>query len=91
MHNAVFRFEQVKNENESLKQRVIDTSDDSVTEEASMEERHQNSAVDNTEEGISHSSMFTSACVAYHCVADRNPSQASDSDSVVYAVPFDTA
>ena len=80
----------MKNENELLKQRMID-SNDSITdsEEASMEESHQYSAVDNTEERISHS-IVTSVCVAYRCVADRNPSTASDSDSVVYAVPFDT-
>ena len=81
----------MKNENESLKQRVID-SNESATEEASMEERYQNSAIDDTEERMSYSSIITSACVAYtyHSVADRNPSPASDSDSVVYAVPFHT-
>ena len=81
----------MKNENESLKQRLIDSSE-SATEEASMEERHRNSAIDNTEERMSRSCIVTSACVAYTChsIADRNPSPASDSDSVVYAVPFDT-
>ena len=87
---TLFRFEQVKNENESLKQRAIIDSNESATEEASMEERYQNSAVDNREERMSHSSIVTSACVAYRSVTDRNPSPASDSDSVVYAVPFDT-
>ena len=83
----------MKNENESLKQRVIDSNESATEfEEAAMEERYQNSAIDNTEERMSHSSIVTSACVAYtyHSVTDRNPSPASDSDSVVYAVPFDT-
>ena len=87
----VYRFEQVKILNESLKQTV--DGDDTINEQAATEGGHQNSAAnvaDNTEdpEEMSHSSIVTSECVAYRCAVDRNPNDRVD--SVVYAVPFDS-
>ena len=96
MHDTMFRFEQVKNQNESLKLRAVDSNDTVIDQEAALatEDRYQNSAAraaDNTEEEMSHSSIVTSACVAYRCAVNRNPSQASERvNSVVYDVPFGT-
>lgn len=88
----VYRFEQVKIQNELLKQQAVDGDDTAVVEEVATEGGHINSATnvaDNTEdpEEMSHSSIVTSACVAYRCAVDRNPNDRVD--SVVYAVPFD--
>ena len=81
----------MKSQNELLKRRAVD-SNDTVIEEAATEDKYQNSAAtasDNTEEEMSHSSIVTSACVAYRCVLNRSPSQASERvNSVVYDVPF---
>ena len=96
MHDTMFRFEQLKNQNESLKLQAVDSDDTVIDQEAATEDRYLNSearAADNTEEEMSraHSSIVTSACVAYRCAINRNPSQASErANSVVYDVPFGT-
>lgn len=94
MYYAMFRYAEVKHQNEVLKRQKVDNCDDTViVEEGTIEDTMscQNSPArmaDSTEEA---SSIVTSACVAYRSVAARNPSQESDSDdSVVYAMPFDT-
>ena len=79
----------MKSENES---RAVDSDDTVIDQEAATEDGCQNSAAraaDNTEEEMSHSSIVTSACVAYCSVDNRNPSQASEREnSVVYDVLF---
>ena len=86
------RYQLVKNQNESLTRR----KDDDTADKAATEDGYKNSeaiSADNTEEGMSHSSIVTSECVAYHSTVhddvNRNLSQTSERvDSVVYDVPF---
>ena len=75
----------MKNQNESLTRETVDVAAD----KPATEDRYKNAAAtsaDNTEEGMSHSSIVTSACVAYRCAVNTS----ERIDSVVYDYPFRT-